>query len=253
MVSPRQDAWAIPPGSLGQYRLRARIDNCVSGDGRGEGMTYELVVGDKNVSSWSLRPWLAMRHAGIPFREINIRLRMPDTKAHILRYSPAGKVPVLLADGQAIWDSLAILEFLAEAHPEALLWPLQREARAHARSVAAEMHSGFQALREHCPMDLVRRLPKATLPDPVSADVRRIVGLWGDCRRRYGPGGDFLFGAFSAADAMYAPVASRFRTYLPDLGPYGDDGTARSYVDAIFALPAMAEWEAAARLDPRPG
>jgi glutathione S-transferase len=216
-------------------------------------MTYELVVGDKNVSSWSLRPWLAMRHAGIPFREINISLRMPDTKAHILRYSPAGKVPVLLADGQAIWDSLAILEFLAEAHPEARLWPPQREARAQARSVAAEMHSGFQALREHCPMDLVRRLPKSTLPDPVSADVRRIVGLWGDCRRRYGPGGDFLFGAFSAADAMYAPVASRFRTYLPDLGPYGDDGTARSYVDAIFALPAMAEWEAAARLDPRPG
>jgi glutathione S-transferase len=216
-------------------------------------MTYELTIGDKNISSWSLRPWLAMRHAGIPFREVNIRLRTPETKAHILRYSPAGKVPVLLAGGQAIWDSLAILEFLAEAHPEARLWPQQRQARAHARSVAAEMHSGFQALREHCPMDLVRRLPKSTLPDAVGADVRRIVGLWRDCRRRHGTGGDFLFGAFSAADAMYAPVASRFRTYLPDLGAYGDDGTARAYVDTIFALPAMAEWEAAARLDPRPG
>jgi glutathione S-transferase len=216
-------------------------------------VTYELVIGDKNISSWSLRPWLAMRHAGIPFREINIRLRMPETKAQILSFSGAGKVPVLLAQGQAIWDTLAILEFLAEAHPEAGLWPQRREARAHARSAAAEMHSGFQALREHCPMDLVRRLPMASLPDAVSADVRRIVGLWRDCRGRYGGDGDFLFGAFSAADAMFAPVASRFRTYVPELGAYGDDGTARAYVDRVFALPAMAEWEAAARLDPRPG
>jgi glutathione S-transferase len=216
-------------------------------------VTYELVIGDKNISSWSLRPWLAMRHAGIPFREINIRLRMPETKAQILSFSGAGKVPVLLAQGQAIWDTLAILEFLAEAHPEAGLWPQRREARAHARSAAAEMHSGFQALREHCPMDLVRRLPMASLPDAVSADVRRIVGLWRDCRGRYGGDGDFLFGAFSAADAMFAPVASRFRTYVPELGAYGDDGTAQAYVDRVFALPAMAEWEAAARLDPRPG
>jgi glutathione S-transferase len=216
-------------------------------------VTYELVIGDKNISSWSLRPWLAMKQAGIPFREIGVTLRTPETKAHILRYSPAGKVPVLLSRGQVIWDSLAILEFLAEAHPEAGLWPQQREVRAHARCVAAEMHAGFQALREHCPMDLVRRLPKASLPDPVKADVRRIVDLWRDCRSRYGAGGAFLFGAFSAADAMYAPVASRFRTYLPDLGPYGDDGTAQAYVATIFAVPAMAEWEAAARLDPRPG
>jgi glutathione S-transferase len=216
-------------------------------------MTYELVIGDKNISSWSLRPWLAMKQAGIPFREIGVTLRTPETKAQILRYSPAGKVPVLLSRGQVIWDSLAILEFLAEAHPEAGLWPQQREVRAHARCVAAEMHAGFQALREHCPMDLVRRLPKASLPDPVKADVRRIVDLWRDCRSRYGAGGAFLFGAFSAADAMYAPVASRFRTYLPDLGPYGDDGTAQAYVATIFAVPAMAEWEVAARLDPRPG
>ena len=216
-------------------------------------MSYELVIGDKNISSWSLRPWLAMKHAGIPFREINVTLRTPETKAQILRHSAAGKVPVLLAGGQAIWDSLAILEFLAEAHPEAGLWPRQREARACARSAAAEMHAGFQALRTHCPMDLVRRLPMARLPEQVSADVQRIVGLWRDCRGRYGSGGGFLFGAFSAADAMYAPVASRFRTYLPDLGLYGDDGTAQAYVDTVFALPAMAEWEAAARLDPQPG
>jgi glutathione S-transferase len=220
-------------------------------------MAYELVIGDKNVSSWSLRPWLAMKHANIPFREINIKLRTPQTKAEILRHSPAGKVPALLVGGkegkQVIWDSLAILEYLAETHPEAKLWPQSQPARAHARSAAAEMHAGFQALREHCPMDLVRRLPKASLPDPVSADVRRIIGLWKDCRGRYGAGGAFLFGAFSAADAMYAPVASRFRTYLPDLAGYGDDGTAQTYVDMLFALPTMIEWEAAAQLDPKPG
>ena len=210
-------------------------------------MSYRLVIGDKNISSWSLRPWLAMRATGIPFAEVNVKLRQPESPADILRYSPSGRVPTLLVDGLAIWDSLAILEYLAEVHPEAKLWPEQREARALARSVAAEMHSGFAALREHCPMELLARLPMATLPDPVAADVRRIVASWRDCRRRYGGAGPFLFGAFSAADAMYAPVASRFRTYLPDLAPYGDDGTAQAYVDALFALPAMAEWEAGAR------
>jgi glutathione S-transferase len=109
------------------------------------------------------------------------------------------------------------------------------------------MHSGFQALREHCPMDFVARVPKARLPEPVAADVRRIVALWQDCRRRHGAGGPFLAGGFCAADAMYAPVASRFRTYLPDLGPWGDDGTAQAYVEALFALPAMAEWEKGAQ------
>jgi len=206
-------------------------------------MSYQLVIGDKNISSWSLRPWLAMRYAGIAFREIGVKLRQPDSKANILRHSPSGKVPTLLVDGEAIWDTLAILEFLAEAHPEARLWPEKREARARARSAAAEMHSGFAALREHCPMDLLARLPMATLPDPVAGDARRIVELWRDCRRQYGASGSFLFGGFSATDAMYAPVASRFRTYLPELAPYGDDGTAQAYVDALFALPAMAEWE----------
>jgi glutathione S-transferase len=214
-------------------------------------MSYRLVIGDKNVSSWSLRPWLAMRHAGIPFAEINIELRQPESKANILRYSPSGKVPTLLAGGQAIWDSLAILEYLAEAHPEARLWPELGEARALARSAAAEMHAGFAALREHCPMDFLARLPMAALPDLVAADVRRIVALWRDCRRRHGASGPFLFGGFSAADAMYGPVASRFRTYLPELAPYGDDGAAQAYVDALFALPAMAEWEEGAHRETR--
>jgi glutathione S-transferase len=211
-------------------------------------MTYRLVIGDKTTSSWSLRPWLALRHAGIPFEEINIKLRQPDTKAQILHYSPAGKVPVLLtADGQAIWDSLAILEFLAEAHPQARLWPEGRSARAFARAAAAEMHSGFAALREHCPMELLARAPMARLPDAVEVEVRRIVALWRECRRRFGEAGPLLFNAFTAADAMYAPVATRFRTYLPDLAAYGDDGTAQAYVDAVFGLPAMGEWETGAR------
>jgi glutathione S-transferase len=206
------------------------------------------VIGDKNTSSWSLRPWLALRQTGIPFEEVNIKLRQPDTKAQILRYSLAGKVPILLTDdGQAIWDSLAILEFLAEAHPEARLWPEAPQARAHARAVAAEMHSGFAALREHCPMDLLARAPMATLPDAVDAEVRRILALWRDCRRRFGASGPLLFGAFTAADAMYGPVASRLRTYLPDLAAYGDDGTAQAYVEALFALPPMTDWETGAR------
>jgi glutathione S-transferase len=205
-------------------------------------MAYKLVIGNKNTSSWSLRPWLAMRVAGIPFEEINVDLRTPDAKAQILAHSPSGKVPALLAGGQPIWDTLAILEFLAETHPRPALWPRAAAARAQARSVSAEMHSGFQALREHCPMAFLREAPKARLPKQVAADVRRIVAIWQDCRGRHGSAGSFLFGRFSAADAMYAPVASRFRTYLPDLAPYGDDGTAQTYVERLFALPAMAEW-----------
>ncbi len=210
-------------------------------------MNYRLVIGDKNISSWSLRPWLAMRHAGIPFTEVSIKLRQPDSKAQILRHSPSGKVPALLAEGLAIWDSLAILEYVAETHPAASLWPAEPMARALARSVSAEMHSGFAALREHCPMDLLARAPMATLPETVAAEVARIVALWRDCRRRFGASGPLLFGGFTAADAMYAPVASRFRTYLPDLARYGDDGTAQAYVDALFALPAMTDWEEGAR------
>jgi glutathione S-transferase len=209
-------------------------------------MAHKLVIGNKNASSWSLRPWLAMRRLGIPFEEVNIDLRAPDAKAEMLEYSPAGKVPALLVGGgRVIWDSLAILELLAEGCPA--IWPRAAAARALARSVSAEMHSGFQALREHCPMDFLGRRPKSRLLKPVAADVRRIVAIWQDCRAQYGSGGPFLFGRFCAADAMYAPVASRFRTYLPDLAPYGDDGTAQAYVETLFALPEMAEWEAGAR------
>jgi glutathione S-transferase len=213
-------------------------------------MAYKLVLGNKNTSSWSLRPWLAMRHAGIAFEEIGIDLRAPDAKARILEHSPSGKVPALLVGGgRVVWDSLAIIEHLAEAHPA--LWPRAAAARALARSVSAEMHAGFQALREHCPMNFLAHRPKARLLKPVAADVRRIVAIWQECRSRHGSlsssGGPFLFGRFSAADAMYAPVASRFRTYVPDLRAYGDDGTAEAYVEAIFGLPEMAEWADGAR------
>src|SRR5262245_8065634 len=210
-------------------------------------MSYRLLIGNKNTSTWSLRSWLAMTHAGIAFSEINVDLRAPDAKAQILRHSPSGKVPALVTDGGVIWDSLAILEFLADAHPDAQLWPTAAGARAFARSVSAEMHSGFQALRDHCPMDFLARAPRAGLPEQVAADVRRGVAVWQDCRRRHGKGGPFLVGRFSAADAMYAPVASRFRTYLPDLAPYGDDGLAQAYVETLFALPAMSAWESGAR------
>lgn len=208
---------------------------------------YRLVIGNKNTSSWSLRPWLAMKEAAIPFEEVRINLRAPDMKDQILAHSKAGKVPVLETGDIAIWDSLAILEFLAEQYPDKALWPSQTEARALARSVSAEMHSGFQALREHCPMKLLAREPKDELIDPVQVNIRRIVEIWSECRKRFGGSGPFLFSHFTIADAMYAPVASRFRTYVPDLAPFGDDGTAAAYIDAIFALPGMAEWAEGAR------
>lgn len=208
---------------------------------------YRLVIGNKNTSSWSLRPWLAMKQAGLDFAEVRINLRAPDMKEQILAHSPAGKVPVLWAGDLMIWDSLAILEYLAERHPDRKLWPTDADARAIARSVSAEMHSGFQALREHCPMKLLAVEPKAELIEPVQANIRRVVQIWKECRRQFGAAGPFLFSEFSIADAMYAPVASRFRTYIPDLAAFGDDGTAAAYVEAIFALPALAEWTDGAR------
>jgi glutathione S-transferase len=207
---------------------------------------YRLVIGNKNPSSWSLRPWLAMKQAGIPFDEIRVNLRAPDKKVQILAHSPAGKVPVLYAGEFMIWDSLAILEYLAETSPQAGLWPADPEARAIARSVSAEMHSGFQALREHCPMDFLAKVPREEFIEPVQTNIRRIVAIWQDCRQRFGGSGPFLFSTFSNADAMYAPVASRLKTYVPDLAQFGDDGSAQAYIDSLFALPAMKEWAAGA-------
>lgn len=210
-------------------------------------MAYTLVIGNKNTSTWSLRPWVALRAAGIPFAETKINLRDTDAKQQILRHSPSGKVPALITDGTVIWDSLAIIEFIAESHPEAQMWPSDRMTRAHARAVSAEMHSGFQALRQECPMDFMGRFPRETLSEACAADVRRIVDIWGSCRKAYGAGGPFLFGPFTAADAMYAPVVSRFLTYVPNLATYGDTGAAAAYVAAMLAHPALQAWEAGAR------
>jgi glutathione S-transferase len=203
---------------------------------------YTLVIGDKNLSSWSLRPWLALKHCGIPFAEERIRLRQPDSKAAILRHSPSGKVPALKTESGVVWDSLAILEFLAERHPECALWPQDAVARAEARSISAEMHAGFVTLRNDMSMDLLARLPSPPIAGALEADIRRVVAIWKETRARFGTSGPFLFGAFSNADAMYAPVATRFRTYGVDLRHFGDDGAAAAYAATVLALPAMAAW-----------
>jgi glutathione S-transferase len=208
-----------------------------------------LVIGNKSWSSWSLRPWLVLKRFAIPFEEVGVQLRQANTKSAILTHSPAGKVPALRDGDLLIWDSLAIIEYLADLYPDRPIWPRERIARGLARAVSAEMHSGFQQLREVCPMDLFATKPLQTFPEGVEHNIRRIVQSFRDCRSGYGRGGPFLFGDFSAADAMYAPVCSRFRTYVPDLGRFGDDGTAAAYVETIFAMPEMAEWAAGAKAE----
>jgi len=211
-----------------------------------------LVIGSKSWSSWSLRPWLLMRQMGLPFEEVVIPLRMPHSGEAIARYSPTGKVPVLIDGGLVVPDSLAIAEYLADRHPSLAVWPRDLRARAIARAVSAEMHSGFQALRQNCPMDINATGLKPTDPALIEADVRRIVASWLDCRARFGAGGPFLFGEFSAADAMYAPVVSRIVSYDIDLGASGDsNGVARRYVETISDLPALADWRASAAREPQ--
>lgn len=205
-------------------------------------MSLTLVIGTKRWSSWSLRPFLSLAATGAPFREVLIELRQSDTKEKILQWSPSGKIPMLDDGGVKVWDSLAICEYLAERFPEAKLWPESREARAHARSISAEMHSGFVPLRSTCPMDLAEGHPMAEIPDDVKADVARIDALIADCRARFGQNGPFLFGAFTNADAMYAPVVTRIRTYNLPVGP-----VTSAYCDAVMAHPAMVKWIGDAR------
>ena len=201
-----------------------------------------LVVGDKAWSSWSLRPWLAAKVAKVPFREAQVRLRQPDTAEQIARHSPSARVPVLRRGSLLIWDSLAICENLAEIAPQACLWPEDANARAVARSVSAEMHSGFNALRKEFPMDFHARIEGHIPSDQAQADISRITTIWCGSRHDFGAHGPFLFGAFTIADAMYAPVATRFRTYGIDLAQFGDDGTAAGYVETLLAMPEMQEW-----------
>jgi glutathione S-transferase len=209
-----------------------------------------LVIGDKNYSSWSLRPWLTIKQFGIPFAEERVRLRQPDSKATILRHSPSGKVPALKSNGLVVCDSLAILEYLADRHPQLGLWPRDAKARAVARSVSAEMHSGFATVRNEMPMDLLATYPTPPIGEQLRAEIARIAGIWRELRALYGRDtGAFLFGDFCNADAMFAPVATRFRTYQVDLSAFGDDGTAQAYAEAVLALPAMDEWTEGARAE----
>jgi glutathione S-transferase len=205
-------------------------------------MTLQLVIGNKNYSSWSMRPWLAMRASNIVFEEIFVPLYTGKAdKERILSFSRSGKVPVLVDGDVTVWDSLAIVEYVAERFPEARLWPDDRARRAHARSISAEMHSGFLALRNECGMNLHRRVRAIPLSEDARANIARIEQIWTECRARYGEFGPYLFGAFSAADAMYAPVVTRFRTYAIELGQ-----EAQAYIETMTALPAFQEWTRAA-------
>ena len=207
--------------------------------------TTTLIIGNKNYSSWSLRPWLLLKQAGIPFTEKRIPLCMPDTRAEILKHSPAGKVPVLHDGDITLWESLAICEYLAEKLPQRHLWPKDAAARAHARVIACEMHAGFAPLRQHMNMNCRKHLPGKGRTPEVLKDIERVCALWNDSRARFGQGGDFLFGQFSIADAMFAPVALRLVTYEVDLDP-----VSAAYVQAITALPAMQQWLAEAAAEP---
>ncbi len=204
-------------------------------------MTLQLIIGNKNYSSWSLRPWIALKVAGIPFDETVIPIYRPGSKEQFLALSPAGKVPILRDGAVTVWESLAILEYVAEKFPDATLWPRDAAARAHARAIATEMHGGFLPLRRQLPMNVWRPPKPLALNAEAAASVARIDAMWSDARARFGAGGPFLFGHFTAADAMYAPVVSRLHTYAVDVG-----AASAAYMAAVMALPAWHEWRAAA-------
>jgi len=203
-----------------------------------------LIIGNKNYSSWSMRPWLVLRQAGIPFEAVRIPLYVPGSEIELTKWSPSGKVPALHDGDIRVWDSLAICEYLHERFPEQGLWPADAVARAVARSVSAEMHSGFTGLRENMVMNIRGRYPGKGRTPECLADIERILAIWTDCRTRFGQGGDFLFGGFGIADAMFAPVVLRFQTYGVALA-----GAARDYADAILALPALQAWVADAEAE----
>jgi glutathione S-transferase len=199
-----------------------------------------LLIGNKNYSSWSLRPWLALRASSIPFDETVVKLYMPGSADQIKTWSPAGKVPVLRHGTRQVWDSLAICEYLAETFPEKKLWPRDSGERAHARAISAEMHSGFQNLRMQMPMNVRAKGRKVPRTPELEADIARVKSLWADCRKAASVRGPFLFGEFSIADAMYAPVAFRFQTY----------GVQDDYAESLVKIPAMREWAEAGAKEP---
>jgi glutathione S-transferase len=204
-----------------------------------------LVIVNKRYSSWSFRPWILMRHFNIPFSEVVIPMAQETTRADILYYSPSAKCPCLQDGSITVWDSLAIIEYLAETFPDLAIWPRDRAARAWARALTAEMHSGFGAVRSNLPMNLWRQPRPIPLAPEVIADVTRIEAAFAEARNEFGMGGDFLFGDFCAADAMFAPVVSRFHTYAIDVSP-----ATRNYMDAVMTLPAFKDWQTGADAEP---
>ncbi len=204
--------------------------------------SYRLVIGNKNYSSWSLRPWLAMKHAGIPFAELRIPLYGPDSKQRLAEVSPSAKVPVLIDNDLAIWDSLAICEYLAERHRG--MWPADPAARGIARAVSAEMHSGFANLRNNMTMNIRKNYAGKGVGPGVLQDIARIFAIWTDCRNRFGAAGPFLFGQFSIADAMYVPVVLRFRTYAVAM-----PASLAPYCETMLGVPALRDWVAASEAE----
>ena len=202
----------------------------------------KLAIANKNYSSWSMRPWVLLTQAGIAFEEIQLKFSDGAKVVGIEPYSPTRQVPVLIVDGEPVWDSLAICETAAELFPQQQLWPADARARQIARSICAEMHAGFRSLRGAMPMNIRASLPGRGMSPAVQKDIDRIVDIWESCRARFGRGGELLFGQFTAADAFYAPVATRFLTYAVTLPP-----AAQRYADALLQLPAVCEWMAQAR------
>lgn len=205
----------------------------------------QLVIANKLYSSWSLRPWLVLSAFDVPFEEVLIPLRTSESRGMVLEYSPSGKVPALIDGDIRVWESLAIIEYLAEKFPEFAIWPRDAQARAHARSISNEMHAGFQAIRQACPMHLGARFATPPLTEPIRASIDRIEDIWSEARNRFAGGQSFLYGAFSAADAMYAPVVTRFDTYQIPVRE-----ATRAYMDAVLAHPSFKAWRAAALVEP---
>lgn len=205
----------------------------------------QLIIGNKRYSSWSLRPWLVLSHFGLPFEETLIQLDTPEFAEAVRRYSPSGRVPCLIDGDIAVWETLAIIEYLAESFSEHAIWPRNKAARAVARAISSEMHAGFSALRSACPMNLRRTFAYKDRGEGAAKDVTRITALWRDAKKRFGAGGPFLFGDFSAADAMYAPVVLRLTGYSWPLDP-----DIAEYVAAVHELPAMRAWKEAASAEP---
>jgi glutathione S-transferase len=207
-------------------------------------MTLKLIVANKAYSSWSQRAWILLAHFKIPFEETVIPLDLPHTHAQILKHSPNGKVPALIDGPITVWESLSLIEYVAETHPDKAIWPRGKAARAHARSLAAEMHAGFPALRQACPVNYIRPVRKIELNEAVVADVARIEAAWAHARKTFGKAGLFLFGRFSAADAMFAPVVNRLHTYDVPVSR-----RTREYMSAVMALPAWKAWIADAEAE----